>query len=258
MYKGDVVPGDIDVPSTVHIASRFMQGVLIGYTGEMPEKGEKPDKFNRRAWSKVSFDSPDYDKLAELEKNVYHFSGAKNYQEIRAINDLLRDGDRVRSKAEHRKECEKMLGSSFEGQWHDAEYNLSISGSQAASKWASIEKAAKLNPQGLDGVMLEYRTQRDGRVRDSHQALDRVRRLASDKFWDTYAPPNAFNCRCYTMVVQSDEETPLSKIEYPELRPMFRTNIGKTGIVFPKDHPYYKGCPRDLLQQTESLIPGKE
>ena len=44
--------------------------------------------------------------------------------------------------------------------------------------------------------MLTYQTVGDGRVRPEHAMLDEISRPVGDKFWNTYFPPNGWNCRC--------------------------------------------------------------
>ena len=88
--------------------------------------------------------------------------------------------------------------------------------------------------------MLTYQTVGDMRVRPTHVTLDNITRPVGDKFWNTYYPPNGWNCRCY--VDQNDEETvtDLTNFKAPEDVPeLFQTNFGKNAIVFKEDHPYF-------------------
>lgn len=43
----------------------------------------------------------------------------------------------------------------------------------------------------------QYRSQRDPSVRDAHRGLDGKVYHADHPFWDSWYPPNGFNCRCY-------------------------------------------------------------
>ena len=38
---------------------------------------------------------------------------------------------------------------------------------------------------------------------------------------------------------------------------MFRTNLAKAGIIFPKGHPYFKGVPKAELRKAISYLPPK-
>ena len=47
----------------------------------------------------------------------------------------------------------------------------------------------------------KYVTMGDNRVRDEHAQLDGVVRQKDDPFWDTYWPPNGWNCRCQVVSI---------------------------------------------------------
>lgn len=49
-----------------------------------------------------------------------------------------------------------------------------------------------------------YRTRRDERVRNSHQALNGVALPKTDKFWDDHFPPNGWRCRCLTYAIDRE------------------------------------------------------
>ena len=68
VFKGDI--DGIDEPTALDNAQTFMSGVFEGYGGN----------FASFEWG-----SPDYRKLAHIEHNVYTFSGAKNYQQLRFV-----------------------------------------------------------------------------------------------------------------------------------------------------------------------------
>ena len=208
-----------------------MQGVYEGFGGD---------------FSSFAYGSPDYLKLAHIERNVYQFSGAKNYQQLRDLTSLIKDGDRIRSYKEFREKALPIM-EEYQGRWLQTEYNLAVAGSQMASKWVQFEK----NPKAL----LEYRTMEDGRVRDDHRLLDRKTRPVGDPFWSTYYPPNGFNCRCTVIELNSGKATKDNDMQYPDIPKMFQTNLGKEGLVFPKGHPYFIGLPKDVKNQIINLVP---
>ena len=55
-----------------------------------------------------------------------------------------------------------------------------------------------------DVVGFEYVTVGDNRVREAHVKLDGTYRLKDDEFWDTFWPPNGWNCRCQAVAVYDD------------------------------------------------------
>lgn len=58
-------------------------------------------------------------------------------------------------------------------------------------------KAERMDPD-IDEMLWGYKyvTAGDSRVRDDHKNLDGVTLPKDHKFWDTFMPPNGFNCRC--------------------------------------------------------------
>lgn len=51
----------------------------------------------------------------------------------------------------------------------------------------------------------------DNAVRDDHIALNNVIRKIDDGFWDTYLPPNGYNCRCGTITLNERQAQARSK-----------------------------------------------
>lgn len=225
------MPVAIDAPTTIETAQHLMGAVYKGYGGN---------------FETIKYDTPDYDKLSHLERNVYQFSGAKNWQMLRDLTDALRDGDKVLPYRQFRTKAQTILDD-YNDRYLRTEYNAAVAGSQMASKWVEFEK----HPDAL----LEYRTAEDDRVRQSHQVLNGVIRPVSDDFWKTYYPPNGWNCRCTVIRRNSGTATKMADVAYPEVPTHFATNLAENGLVFPKNSAYYVNCPKEVLNQSLSLIP---
>jgi hypothetical protein len=47
------------------------------------------------------------------------------------------------------------------------------------------------------------------------------------------------------------------KDDLPKVEPMFKGNVGKTGIIFNKHHPYFSELPKELkgLQEVNFGLP---
>ena len=233
IFNGDDLPGDIMPEVAGRVAAKLREAITEGYGKDFTD---------------IDYKSPDFRQLSHLERNVYQFSVAKNYQELKQVTGLLKDGDRVRSFGEFKTEVLK-LHSLFNNTWMQAEYNLAVNGSAMASKWTDFQKNKEALPY------LIYQTVGDARVRDSHKALDGVQRNIDDDFWKTHYPPNDWNCRCTVNQTGQGSETPTSKIKYPTIKPMFRTNLAEAGLVYPKDHPYFIGIPNDVLKKALFYLP---
>jgi len=197
----------------------------------------------------VKSGTPEATMLENLEKNVYQFSVAKNYHELKEATLLLKDGDRLRTFNEFKKEVIK-LHTLYNKAWLETEYNAAISSAQTAAQWVSYQDGKE------DMPLLQYRTAGDKRVRDSHAALEGVKRPIDDDFWNTHYPPNGWNCRCTTVQV-AGKETPKEKIPFAKVDKMFQTNMAKKGMIFPEDHPYWDGVPEDVLNKADDIKPKK-
>lgn len=196
----------------------------------------------------VDFSSPDFETLAKLTENVYHFSAAKNYHELKDLSLAIRDGNKIRSFEEFEAKA-KEITNKYNVSWLRSEYNQAIASAQASARWNDFSKNKDTMPY------LQYQAVMDSNTREEHAALNGVIRRIDDKFWDTYMPPNGWGCRCEAIQLPGSfySETPIEDIHTPYVPPMFRINFGKHGIVFPKSHPYFNGIPQDERKRMDKL-----
>ena len=191
----------------------------------------------------IDYGTSDFRMLDKLVRNTFHFSGAKNYQELRDMTIALRDKDRVRDFSEYMRRVSE-INANYNVNWLRTEYETAVASAQSAARWTEFEREKDIMP------MLKYQTIGDARVRESHKALDGVKKPIGDAFWDSYYPPNGWNCRCEAVQVTGKATaTPNDKIQYPPVPQIFKTNMAKQGVVFPVGHPYYVGVPWDILSQ---------
>lgn len=239
VYKGAYKDGSFDKKRVSQYAKAFSKGIMEGYTSQ---RSGNP--------AKVEFSDNDQLMLSKLRDNVFHFSAAKNRTEIVALSGLLRDDKgNLRSYKSFVEEAKKVT-SEFQGRYMRVEYDLAVNAATTAARWAEYP----------DDVVLVYQTAHDGRVRPEHAALDGVSKPKSDSFWNTYYPPNGWNCRCTTVVTHSGRITPDNALPpgtIDGVPPMFRSNFAKEGMVFPPKHPYYKNDNRitDLLLDKMDTTP---
>jgi len=175
--------------------------------------------------------------VADLTNNIYIFSGAKTYQQTRAMTAMLADPE-LQSNFYKFKEAVRPMFTLYNEDYLQAEYQTAKASARMASDWKRIEADADVLP------LLQYQTIGDGRVRPTHQALDNIIRPISDPFWKQYYPPNGWRCRCTVIQLSEGQETDLSKFTPPnDVPPLFRMNAGIDGYVFKekgKDkHPYF-------------------
>lgn len=224
IYVGLITPQSLDLETYKRVAEKLANGVFNGFGKSITE---------------VEWGTPDYRMLKDLRENVYVFSAAKQYHQVREMVDAIYDGDKIKPFSEYKK-TSKDIFQNYNENYLRAEYNAAISQSRSASMWMDIENNMDVLP------MLTYNTVGDGRVRPEHAMLDNISRPVKDKFWNNYFPPNGWNCRC--TVIQSDEEniTSLKGFKQPTTVPdVFMMNAGKDRIVFSDKHPYFTVEPRD-------------
>jgi SPP1 gp7 family putative phage head morphogenesis protein len=225
--------GEIDVALTKYFSHTLFNGVQTGYGATLEE----------------SFDTPDFEFLNQLKKNVFHFSAAKNNAQLKALSQaLLDDKGELRSFAQFRIAAAE-INNDFVDVWLKTEYNFAVASAQMASKWKKIESEKDIFP------LLQYETAGDERVRLEHQELEGVIQPVDSEFWNTYYPPNGWNCRCDVRQLATGKITPLNSISFPDkMPPMFKFNAGKRGIIFPPGHPYYDNLPSNVEKVAEQLL----
>lgn len=197
----------------------------------------------------TDYDSPDLEMLKNLKNNVWAFSGYSDFQMVQDLSAALLDKDgKLRSESDFFAEAEK-IGKTYNRDRLRVERNHAIATSQMAAKWVEYQNNADILPN------LRYKTVGDDRVRQAHRALDNIVRPIDDAFWNTYYPPNDWGCRCD--VQQEDGRiTNLEGKNLPPVKPMFRTNLAKTGQLYPDGHPYFntnKENTKDIDDALDSL-----
>lgn len=226
MHSGYLKAGSIDMATAKATAEQYMKGVREGFGDIKAELG-----------------GPDAGLLNNLKRNVYQFAGAKNYQQLRALNDLLRDGDRLRSFPEFKKMATPML-EEWNGTWMQTEYNTAVNSAINARKWQQFEGNAKLMP------LLQFKIVKDERTCPICLPFADMVRPIDDAVWNYATPSLHFNDRC-TILQLPDNTVPITNnVPSDEGIPkMFRVNLAKEQLAFPPDHPYYNGVPKKLLKK---------
>ena len=136
-----------------------------------------------------------------LQRSNYIFSGMKTFHELNEAFPSLIDENGNRKPFEQFLNDVQKIDRTYNHNYLRAEYNFCQASADMAAKWEGFM-------QDGDRYNLQYRTQRDKKVRPEHAALDRVTLPMSDTFWQEYYPPNGWNCRCTVVQVR--------KSKYPE------------------------------------------
>ena len=177
-----------------------------------------------------------------LENNAFVFSGFKTFHALREVGLSLTNPDGSIKPFERFLNDVQTINNRYNHNYLRAEYNQAVAASQMAVRWHEFEK------NGND-YYLQYRTAADSHVREEHAILHNTTLPIDDPFWNSFLPPNGWNCRCTAVQVRKSKY-PMSD---PELamrrglnctdgakRQIFRFNPGKSMRLYPERHPYMK------------------
>lgn len=223
IYRGLISVTNLDLDTYLKVAKRLTDGVYKGF-------GKNIDS--------VLYLSEDYQMLAALRDNVYIFSGAKQYQQVRQMSSFLTENGKIVPFNEFKKKVDSIYND-YNKSYLNAEYNSAIAQSRTASQWMDIERDKGALPY------LQYQTAGDGRVRPEHASLDNIIKKVNDPFWDKFMPPNGWNCRCDVIQLDEGEVTDTKNLVVENVPDEFRFNAGKEKVVFSKKHPYFDIATKD-------------
>lgn len=236
------------IAQELHAGNRLTHSPqLLGLVGNLILQ-QLGDGFGKN-YLTVDYDTPDAEMLQRITRDVWHFSAAKCYNELRDMTLALRNPEgSLRTFQEFKAAC-GAIGDRYNSVWLKTEYDQAAGASTMAARWVEFKKNEKLMPY------LRYSTVGDARVRDTHRALDGTVRKLSDAFWATYFPPNGWRCRCSADQLPFSHALETQTIPEVPVSPMFRTNLAQSGLLFPSGHPYYDNVPKEVLQDAISYLP---
>lgn len=175
-----------------------------------------------------------------LHRSDYIFSGIKTFHELNEAFPSLVDENGERKPFERFLNDVRSIDSTYNANYLRAEYNFVCASAQMAAKWEEFM-------QDGDRYHLQYRTQKDDKVRPEHAALDGVTLPPSDSFWAEFYPPNGWNCRCTVVQVRKSKYPTTSHAEAMRLgdealqrdsKGIFRFNPGLEQKTVPDYNPY--------------------
>lgn len=259
VYKGKITQNNLPRDLYFAIADYLKIGVYQGFGGSLNSISKDISNGSRSIG--------DLDLLNQLRTNVYMFSGAKVFQQIREMSlasKIVTDEGVIRPFNDFRKDA---LGiyEQYNVDWLKTEYNTAIGQAQEAAKWQKIEEQKDILPY------LKYSAVIDSRTSEICRPLDGIVAPVNDPIWKKIAPLNHFNCRCLLLQLNAEdgkqEQTnkllKLTKVAETEsqMQDLFKMNAGKDGYIFKKDHPYFEVQPKDKQYAKDNFglpIPKKD
>lgn len=122
-----------------------------------------------------------------LTRSNYIFSGIKTFHELNEAFPSMLDENGNKKPFERFLNDVQKINDTYNANYLHAEYNFVQASATMAAKWEQFSEDG-------DRYNLQYRTAKDDKVRPEHAALDGVTLPMSDSFWETYYPPNGWNC----------------------------------------------------------------
>lgn len=194
------------------------------------------------------FSTPDQKKIHALKKNVWQFSSAKSYTQLKQLSEaLVKPDGTVRPFDEFRIQASIITGEQL--RHLKTEYNTAVAGAQMASKWEEIKRMKASYP------LLEFIAIEDNHTSALCRSLNGVIRPVDDPLWAQFYPPNHYNCRSTVKQLRKGEITPDDKIVRPNIPKIFKVNLGERGLAFPEDHAYFDGMPADVAHESRKHFP---
>lgn len=248
IYEGSITEDELPKNLYFAIAEALKKAVYEGYGGTIAD---------------FEAGSSDLLLLTELRENIYMFSAAKTYQQVRDMTDaIVKEDGTLRNFKEFREEADQIF-TQYNDNWLQTEYETAIGQAQSAEKWNDIEEKKKVLP------FLKYSAVEDDNTSDICEPLDGVCLPVDDPFWDEFMPLNHFRCRCAVEQLSEEDAEVTSQGEIDklkadvgaEMQAIFKMNPGKDKVIFKDDHPYFDVAKRDqaLAENNFNLpIPGND
>lgn len=248
-------------------ADKFIEAINNGMDAPRPLEigmggGFRMPKQEQPAQSiGISYNTPDEILRAELIENVYVFSGAKTFQQVKELVSNIAPDGLVQPFNKFKKSAEKIIGK-YNDQWLRTEYNTALGSAQSARDWQEFEDDVELFPY------LKYDAIIDPNTSDICRPLEGITLPVNHPFWNKFSPLNHFNCRCRLIKISQYEEVKKTskkklarvseKVE-PQMQELFMFNPGKERLIFKETgkgkHPYFNVAPkyREYAQNNFNL-----
>lgn len=174
------------------------------------------------------------DLVESIKENIFVFSGFKTYQLLKDMSLSLLDDKGKLVSFDKFKEAVKAINITYNANWLESEYITANLSARQAAKWEKYARQA-------DKYDLEYDAVEDSHTSDLCKRLNGVVKPVNDSFWDSYYPPNHWRCRSIVRQVSKGTKGNDIPADTPKPQNMFNNNVGKKGIIFPDNHPYFEG-----------------
>lgn len=198
--------------------------------------------------------SSDVELVKSLKENIWVFSGFKTHQTLKSISaKLLDENGKTRQFNDFLKEVKK-VNADYNKAYLRAEFDNTMVSSQMASQWQEFVANKETLPY------LKFVATEDNRTTEICRSLDGITLPVDDPFWNAHMLPLHWGERSLIQQVSRGTVTDPGKIKDitalvdDQIQPMFKNNVGKTGVVFPDTHPYYETSRANARKITKTAL----
>jgi SPP1 gp7 family putative phage head morphogenesis protein len=143
---------------------------------------------------KVKLPDEYYGKLQATERSrAFSIAGVASREQLQDVLDSLNSVLRKGVSFDEWKKSATVQDLDLPGYRLDNIFRTNMQAAYNAGHWTQQQETKARRPY------LMYDAINDSRVRPSHLELDNVVKPIDDPFWNTYYPPNGFQCRCSTI-----------------------------------------------------------
>jgi Phage Mu protein F like protein len=243
IYEGSINETELPEPLYHAIANVLKKGVYKGYGIDF-----KTLQKQITAGTNTAFTKGDFELLSELRDNVYMFSAAKTYTQVKMMGEAaIGDDGFIKPYNEFKKDARQIFDT-FNEDYLKTEYNTCVGQATMGAYWQRIENTKDALPY------LMYHT--IGNACKICSPLNGLTAKVGDPIWKKILPMLHFNCFCTVDQLAEDAEaTPegMKQEKYSKALDLmddeFKMNAGIDRVVFKADHPYFT-APKELKENN--------
>ena len=253
IYDGSITDEELPSPIYVAIADVLKKGVYEGYGIDFTTLQKQIT-----AGTNTTFTKGDFELLGEFRDNVYMFSAAKTYQQVKQMSDAAIGDDGFLKPYNEFKKDARQIFDTFNEDYLKTEYNTCVGQATMGAQWNRIQATKDALP------FLRFKA--IGHACPICSKLDGLTARVDDPVWRKLAPLIHFNCFCILEQLREDEAaiTPDEQKEaaynhaMEHMQDNFKMNAGIDKVVFKADHPYFT-APKELKKNNFGLpIPDED
>lgn len=176
-----------------------------------------------------SYKNKENELSRKLRQNASRFSAFKSAVVTEQIKKLKDEEERTKALLAH----ERQLVT---------EGNLATRTARAAKQWVDIERTKEIYPN------LEYMPSTSADKRSEHRKLYGTILPIDHPFWDSYYPPNDWECKCRVRKTDRPVTADNVTVDVPS---GVVGNAGKKGVVFSPTHPVFQTYTDKGIKKVE-------